>query len=216
MVRWAPTPPNRRSAVGEPSFCNIIGMHCNLLIMNILCYNRIMACPMCKRVLRWGAAVVVLLSAVTGIAASQGEPGAGGNPGFSVRAIAEVEVTTLNGEHETVKLAAADRVVPGDEVIYTLEIRNKGALSLPPPRVDYPIPEHMRYLDDTAAGPGADITYSVDGGQTFDRPENLKVMGPDGRRRPAVGADYTHIRWQLKNILKGGAVAFARFRAVVK
>jgi hypothetical protein len=166
---------------------------------------------MFKRVIRGcAAAVLLLLSAVAGIAAPQSEPAARGIPGFSLRAIAEVEVTTLNGEHETVKLAAAD------EVIYTLEIRNRGAVSLPPPRVDYPIPEHMRYLDDTAAGPGADITYSVDGGHSFDRPENLKVMGPDGHPRPAVGADYTHIRWQLKNILKGRAVAFARFRAVVK
>ena len=180
--------------------------------MNIIYYNRTMS----KRVIRWRVAVALLLSAAAGFAAPQGGPGASGSPGFSVRAIAEVEVTTLNGEHETVKLAPADRVVPGDEVIYTLEIRNKGALSLPPPRVDYPIPEHMRYLDDTAAGPGAEITYSVDGGHTFDRPENLQVMGPDGHRRPAVGADYTHIRWQLKNVLKGRAVAFTRFRAVVK
>lgn len=180
--------------------------------MNILCYNN----TMIKRVSRGRLAATLLLAAAAGIAAAQRAPGTQGTPGFSVRAIAEVEVTTLIGEHETVKLAPADRVVPGDEVIYTLEIRNKGAMSLPPPRVDYPIPEHMRYLDDTAAGPGTDITYSVDGGHAFDRPENLKVMGPDGHRRPAVGADYTHIRWQLKHILKGRSVAFTRFRAVVQ
>jgi hypothetical protein len=74
----------------------------------------------------------------------------------------------------------------------------------------------MRYLDDTAAGPGADISYSIDGGHTFDRPENLKVIGPDGQKHPATAADYTHIRWQLRHILKGKSVAFARFRAVVR
>jgi hypothetical protein len=178
------------------------------------------------------AALTLFLSALAGISAAAGSPTAGSpaagspvvasesdtrnNPRFSVRAIAEVEVTTLNGDRETVKLAPADRVVPGDQVIYTLEIRNPGSMSLPPPRVDYPIPEHMRYLDDTAAGPGAEITYSVDGGHTFDRPENLKTTGPDGQKRMATAADYTHIRWQLKNILKGKSVAFARFRAVVK
>jgi hypothetical protein len=161
-------------------------------------------------------ALALYLSATATVAAAQSDSGTRGNLQFSVRAIAEVEVTSLNGERETVKLAPADRVVPGDQVIYTLEIRNKGAMSLPPPRVDYPIPEHMRYLDDTAAGPGAEITYSVDGGRTFDRPENLKVRGPDGQKRTATAADYTHIRWQLKNILKGKSVAFARFRAVVK
>ncbi len=156
------------------------------------------------------------LAAGAMVADAQGGAGTRADPRLSIRAIAEVEVSALNGARETVKLARADRVVPGDQVIYTLEIRNKGAMSLPPPRVDYPIPEHMRYLDDTAAGPGADITYSIDGGRTFDRPENLQVIAPDGQKRPATAADYTHIRWQLKHILKGGSVAFARFRAVVK
>ncbi|MGD0493891.1 MAG: hypothetical protein ABSC32_20380 [Steroidobacteraceae bacterium] len=170
---------------------------------------------MARRVTPGRVALAIYLLAATSTAGAQSDAG-GGTARFSVRAIAEVEVTALNGERETVKLAPADRVVPGDQVIYTLEIRNKGAMSLPPPRVDYPIPEHMRYLDDTAAGPGAEITYSVDGGHTFDRPENLKITGPDGQKRAAAGADYTHIRWQLKHILKGNSVAFAHFRAVVK
>ena len=88
-------------------------------------------------------------------------------------------------------------------------------MALPPPRVDFPIPRHARYLENTAAGPGAEVSFSVDGGHTFDRPEHLKVVGPDGRTRPASAADYTHIRWQLKHILKGNSVAYARFRAVV-
>jgi uncharacterized repeat protein (TIGR01451 family) len=159
--------------------------------------------------------ILYMVSAAGGVLAQSGARDRE-NPGFSVRAIAEVEVSTLNGERETVRLAPADRVVPGDQVIYTLEIRNKGAMALPPPTVDYPIPEHMRYLEDTAVGPGAEITYSIDGGRTFDRADNLRVIGSDGRKRVATAADYTHIRWQLKHILKGNSVAFARFRAVVK
>jgi uncharacterized repeat protein (TIGR01451 family) len=135
---------------------------------------------------------------------------------LSVKAIAEVEITAVERGREIVRLLPADRVVPGDQVIYTVEIRNQGAMTLPPPKVDYPIPEHMRYVEDTAAGPGADVSFSVDGGRTFDRAESLKVTGVDGRKRPATAADYTHIRWQLKHTLKGNSVAFARFRAVVK
>ena len=74
----------------------------------------------------------------------------------------------------------------------------------------------MRYLADSAAGPGADVSFSVDGGRTFDLPENLLVAGPAGQWRPATAADYTHIRWQLKHRLNVNSVAFARFRAVVK
>jgi uncharacterized repeat protein (TIGR01451 family) len=137
------------------------------------------------------------------------------NP-IAVTAIAEVETRTSRNGHDAVKLVPADRVVPGDQVIYTVEIRNTGAEAVLAPSVAYAIPEHMRYVADSAVGPGAEVSYSIDGGRTFDRPENLKVAGPAGQLRPADAADYTHIRWQLKNSLKGNSVAFARFRAVVK
>jgi hypothetical protein len=74
----------------------------------------------------------------------------------------------------------------------------------------------MRYVADSAVGPGAEVSYSVDGGHTFERAENLKVLGVGGRPRPAAAADYTDIRWQLKNSLKANSVAFVRFRALVK
>jgi len=60
------------------------------------------------------------------------------------------------------------------------------------------------------------VSFSVDGGRTFDLPENLWVPGPGAQLRPATAADYTHIRWQLKHRLNANSVAFARFRAVVK
>ena len=135
---------------------------------------------------------------------------------IAVRAIAEVETTVALNGREALKLVPADRVVPGDQVVYTLEIRNTGARAVPAPSVPFEIPDHMRYVADSAAGPGAEVSYSVDGGHTYDRPENLRVAGPKGQMRPATAADYTHIRWQLKHSLKGNSVAFARFRAVVK
>ena len=79
-----------------------------------------------------------------------------------------------------------------------------------------PVPDHMRYIAKSAVGPGAEVSYSVDGGHSFGQAEDLKVPGVDGRLRPAVAADYTHIRWQLKNSLRANSVAFVRFRALVK
>ena len=113
-------------------------------------------------------------------------------------------------------LVPADRVVPGDEVFYTLEIRNTGSRPLPPPTVDFAIPEHMRYIANSAVGAGAEVSYSVDGGYTYDRPENLSVVPVGGDPRLATAADYTHIRWRLKHALKPKAMALARFRAIVK
>jgi uncharacterized repeat protein (TIGR01451 family) len=135
---------------------------------------------------------------------------------LEVRAGAEIESKSTQAGRQVVKLIPADRVVPGDRVIYTLEVHNAGAAALDAPIVVHPVPEHMRYVADTAVGPAADVSYSVDGGRSFDRPENLKVPGTDGLPRLAVAADYTHIRWQLKNSLKANSVAFVRFRAVVK
>jgi len=133
-----------------------------------------------------------------------------------IKAIAEVEQSSQVHGRESRKLVAADRVVSGDAVMYTLEVRNTAATSLPRPTVTYPVPEHMTYTPDSAVGPGADVTYSVDAGRSFDAPENLKVQEPGGQVRAATAVDYTHIRWQLKNALKGNSVAFVRFRARVK
>jgi len=134
---------------------------------------------------------------------------------LTIKAIAEVESKSVAHGRQVIKLIPADRVVPGDRVIYTLEVRNTGA-ALEAPVIVHPIPEHMRYVADSAVGPGAEVSYSVDGGRSFDRAENLKVPGKDGEPRPAVAADYTHIRWRLKNSLKANSVAFVRFRARVE
>ncbi len=117
---------------------------------------------------------------------------------------------------EITKLISADRVVSGDTVIYTLEVRNTAQSSVARPVVTYAVPEHMTYLPDSAVGPGAEVSYSVDAGRSFDTPENLTIQEPGGQVRAATAADYTHIRWQLKNPLKGNSVAFVRFRARAK
>jgi len=131
---------------------------------------------------------------------------------------AALEVKATAAVRQGHELVPADRVVPGDEVFYTLEIRNTGSTPLPPPTVDFAIPEHMRYIANSAVGAGAEVSYSIDGGRTFDRPENLMVAGGGGSGglHTATVAEYTHIRWRLKHVLKSKAMALARFRAVVK
>ncbi|HEX3603385.1 MAG TPA: hypothetical protein VHU43_04785 [Steroidobacteraceae bacterium] len=163
---------------------------------------------------RWRsyAALGLLISfSVIGGAAAQNSA----NP-IAVKAVAEVEQPAHEHGRDTTKLAAAERVVSGDAVIYTLEVRNTGAATVPAPTVTYPVPTHMIYTADSAVGPATLVTYSVDGGQSFDVPENLKITRSGAEPRQAAAADYTHIRWQLKNALKGNSVAFVRFRARVK
>jgi uncharacterized repeat protein (TIGR01451 family) len=132
-----------------------------------------------------------------------------------IKAVAEVETRAVQDGRDIVKLAPADRVVPGDQVIYTLEIRNSGRTAVRDPVVTYAVPSHMMYVADSATGPGAEVRFSVDDGHFFDLPQNLRVSEA-GHSRPAKPDEYTHIRWKLKNSLKSKSVAFARFRAVVK
>jgi len=135
---------------------------------------------------------------------------------MAIKAVAEIEQRTLAQGHETTKLVPADRVVPGDRVFYTLEVRNTGAATIAAPTVTYPIPDHMQYIADSAVGPATEVSFSVDGGRSFDIAEDLKIRTAEGTLRAAIAADYTHIRWQFKRHLKGNAVAFVRFRALVK
>jgi uncharacterized repeat protein (TIGR01451 family) len=155
----------------------------------------------------FGATWVLGLAALAGAQAQ--------NP-IAIKAIAEVELRIIEQGRETAKLVPADRVVPGDRVFYTLEVRNTDGAAVSAPAVTYPIPQHTQYVADSAVGPGAEVSFSVDGGRSFDTAENLKIRTPEGPLRAAVAADYTDIRWQLKKNLKGHAVAFVRFRVLVK
>jgi uncharacterized repeat protein (TIGR01451 family) len=155
----------------------------------------------------FGATFVLGLAALAG--AQTPDP-------IAIKAIAEVEIRTVEQGRETSKLVPADRVVPGDRLFYTLEVRNTGGAVVAAPAVTYPIPEHMQYVADSAVGPGAEVSFSVDGGRSFDAAENLRIRTAEGSLRAAVAADYTDIRWQLKKYLKGHAVAFVRFRVLVR
>ena len=162
------------------------------------------------------AAVGFLIAAAAATVAAAIADGQAALSPIAVRAIAEVESRTVREGREISKLLPADRVVSGDWLVYTLEVRNLSPTPAPHPTVTYPVPEHMSYVADSAVGPATEVSYSVDGGRSFDAPENLKIQDADGQRRPAVAADYTHIRWQLKKSLKGNSVAFVRFRARAK
>jgi uncharacterized repeat protein (TIGR01451 family) len=134
----------------------------------------------------------------------------------TVRTTVEKLATKLVGGRPVTELQPADHLVAGDAVVYTLEVRNQGPTGVDDYAFTSPIPEHMVYVADSAVGPGAEISYSVDGGHTFAAPDELFVHGADGKQRAAVASDYTHIRWQLRNRLKTGSMALARFRALVR
>lgn len=123
--------------------------------------------------------------------------------------VAEVRESAGTAERPIFRLAPATRLSQGQVVYYTVRITNPTPVFANKVQVSQLIPANTTYLPGSAAGPGAEIEFSIDGGQTFGRPENLKQT--DGTRAPA--GRYTHIRWTLQNPLAPGATALARFRA---
>ena len=126
-----------------------------------------------------------------------------------------VEVEDVSGSTRT-ELVSADIAVPGDKVVYTVTFTNVGDAPAENVLITNPIPQEMRYADGSAFGPGAEIEYSIDGGQNYADPQGLLVAEASGRERLASADDYTHIRWQLTDPLPPGAQGMARFRATVR
>jgi uncharacterized repeat protein (TIGR01451 family) len=131
-----------------------------------------------------------------------------------LKTVAEIEKVDTNERGEkTTRLVSAEKIVPGDEVVYTVSATNICDEPADAVVIDNPVPEHMKYLANSAIGPGTEVTYSIDSGFHYDKPAALKVSNPDGSQREARADEYTNIRWVMRNPLKPGSVAFARFRA---
>ena len=136
---------------------------------------------------------------------------------IELKAVAEIEIEDFNSEgKKEIKRVPAVKVIPGEEVIYTIHYTNSGQKTTDNVVITNPLPEHMRYKDSSAAGVGATIVFSVDGGKTFATPENLKIQDALGREFPAAASDYTHIRWVLLSSLPLNAKGQVGFRAVLE
>lgn len=136
-----------------------------------------------------------------------------------VTSVAEVEVKekTAQGAVETKRIEASKaKVAPGEVVIFTNRYVNKGKKAATGVVVTNPVPDHMVYLDKSAEGKGTKIDYSIDGGKSYAASEKLQVTGKDGKVRPALAGDYTHIRWTVTATLAPGAGGSVSFRARIK
>ena len=106
----------------------------------------------------------------------------------------------------------ATTVMEGQEIFYTLYIRNPSDKYLTTLSIDRALPANTQYVPGSATGAGAEILFSVDGGRNFAKPTELR--DPEDPAHAASPDQYTHIRWRLRYPLAPGAVVLARFRAV--
>ncbi|MEM7763322.1 MAG: hypothetical protein AAF290_04520 [Pseudomonadota bacterium] len=122
------------------------------------------------------------------------------------------QVTVAENGDERVELVPVEKVFPGDVVIYTVTYTNVADQAVENVTITNPISAELSYVPESAFAPGADVSFSVDGGKTFDALANLTVA-IDGAERTASVEDLTHIRWVLTDALAPGSRGFARFRA---
>jgi uncharacterized repeat protein (TIGR01451 family) len=89
---------------------------------------------------------------------------------------------------------------PGDVLEYRLRCVNIGTGPAVDGAVSDPVPDGVEYVLGSATGDGAGVTYSVDGGESYDAD---------------IRGDVTHIRWAIEQpILPGDAIEVS-FRARV-
>jgi uncharacterized repeat protein (TIGR01451 family) len=127
--------------------------------------------------------------------------------------VAEVRESVDAQDRQLHRMVPARKLAQGQVVYYTLRITNPTPVFANNVVVNQMIPANTTYLPGSAAGPGADVEFSIDGGRTYARAEDLKI-GDSGLRAPPER--YTHIRWRLRNPLAPGALALARFRATFR
>ena len=146
----------------------------------------------------------VALAAQAGHAQEQGH--------LNVRTTVQKEELIVDSQGaEQKRLVEAAKVVPGDEVIYTVTFENISAEPAENVVITNPLPAEMSYVEGSAFGPGADILFSVDG-STFASSGELTVT-ENGTQRPAIADDIRHIRWVMHNDIDSGEQGLARFRA---
>ena len=104
--------------------------------------------------------------------------------------------------HPAARFVAAGRLEQGDDVYYTIRVRNPGKEPVSEVQVTKRMPVGLHYLPGSATGPGCDVEFSVDGGTRF-----LAEPGERG---------FTHLRWSLRRPLPPGATALLRFRATFR
>ncbi len=164
-----------------------------------------------------------MLSAALSVGLAFGAPAAPQSPPVASKGVialeikGQVEQEFKNEKGEMAKrLVPITKIVPGDEVVYTITFHNAGKQPADKVVITDPIPDDVAYRDGSAYGPGSEIEFSVDGGKTWGKPETLKVKGTDGKPRAAVGSDYSHVRWTLLSSVAPGQKGFVRFRVTIE
>ena len=136
---------------------------------------------------------------------------------IKVTVVTEIEKEVVNPDGRVVtQRVVVEKEAPGTEVIFTTFYENISNEDAENTIIINPMPPGIIYREGSAQGAGATVSFSVDGGKTYDAPANLFVFDGSGRQFAARPQDYTHIRWTFKTPLLPGAKGDVSFRAVLQ
>lgn len=117
-------------------------------------------------------------------------------------------VETVNGAR-VAKSVPAQSAVSGDTLTFAVTYRNVGTEIATNAVINTPISTGMSYIDNSASGPEAEISFSIDGGKSFKKPSYLtyevKLPGGGTEKHTARPEEYTDIRWTIKSVPAGGS-----------
>lgn len=124
------------------------------------------------------------------------------------------EVVENTSAGKKTRMVAAQSASPGDVLEYELTYSNQGDEPAINAVLEDPIPRGTTFVANSASGDNAEVTFSSDDGKTFATAVKLtyEIRLPNGsvERRVATPAEYTNIRWTVKQVPAGGSgkVAF--------
>lgn len=118
----------------------------------------------------------------------------------------QVVVKDVNGQDklEWKALEGEVTVQPGDVLRYVVASENEGEMAASNLVVTQPIAKEMTYKLGSAQGNDiAEITYSIDGGESFVAEPMVEVTLADGTKemQPAPAEAYTHVKWDFTQAL---------------
>jgi uncharacterized repeat protein (TIGR01451 family) len=106
-----------------------------------------------------------------------------------------------NGSEDK-RFVEARRLEGGEEIYYTIRVRNPGKEPVTDIVVTKRMPFGVDYVAGSAAGPACDVDLSADNGATYSS--------------GAKTGEFTHVRWVFQRPLAPGATALLRFRATFR
>jgi uncharacterized repeat protein (TIGR01451 family) len=123
----------------------------------------------------------------------------------------EREVKRTDGSKKLV-LEKPNLVTPGDNLVFIVHYKNTGGTPASNFSVTNPLPTAVAF---NGTSDGLEVV-STDGGKNWGFLSTLRITGTDGKARPALMTDVTHIKWNLNQTLAPGSEGKLIFRGIVK